>query len=254
MDPDKLDLLPNSITFSDTVFGSMNLMTMLLLIILLPVFMYWIGKRTKKITTLPEVSKEEMVIIEQAEGAERLDVSRIFSLFFGSLIVFYAIYVAITGFEIRGFGFITPNFINLLLLGLCLSLHRNIKQFLKAIDRAIGGSSGILIQFPLYFGILGIMTNSGLAQQFSDFFVRISSETISDLNYLMLRLFSIASFVLNKFTLILKSLSNSDISSVDLNLSTCRYNYPNSSILSKGLAIIAFPSLTIIGRSINFGY
>ena len=45
-----------------------------------------------------------------------------------------------------------------------------------AINDAIGGASGILIQFPLYFGIMGIMNSSGLVQVFSDFFVSISNE------------------------------------------------------------------------------
>jgi short-chain fatty acids transporter len=57
-----------------------------------------------------------------------------------------------------------------------LLLHGNFYRFLKAIEQAIGGVSGILIQFPLYFGIMGIMNNSGMVQDFSQFFVSISSE------------------------------------------------------------------------------
>jgi short-chain fatty acids transporter len=77
----------------------------------------------------------------------------------------------------HGLGFITPNFINLLLLGLCLLFHQSITSFLRAIDQAIGGASGILIQFPLYFGIMGLMNHSGLVQYFSDFFVNVSTST-----------------------------------------------------------------------------
>ena len=40
---------------------------------------------------------------------------------------------------------------------------KNIKNFLAAVQEAIGDVSGILIQFPLYFGIMGIMKESGLA-------------------------------------------------------------------------------------------
>ena len=56
-------------------------------------------------------------------------------------------------------------------------LHRSIRSFLKAVNQAIGGASGILIQFPLYFGIIGIMKYSGLVGQISDFFVAYSNET-----------------------------------------------------------------------------
>ena len=41
-------------------------------------------------------------------------------------------------------------------------MHKSFFSFLKAIDNAISGASGILIQFPLYFGIMGIMNSSGL--------------------------------------------------------------------------------------------
>ena len=64
-----------------------------------------------------------------------------------------------------------------MLLGLGLMLHSNVQGFLKSIDQAILGAAGILIQFPLYFGIMGLMIGSGLIHVFSDFFVEISTET-----------------------------------------------------------------------------
>ena len=74
-------------------------------------------------------------------------------------------------------NFISPNFINFSLLGLGILFHGNFYRFLKAIDQAISGASGILIQFPLYFGIMGIMKHSGMINYLSDFFVSISTET-----------------------------------------------------------------------------
>ena len=56
-------------------------------------------------------------------------------------------------------------------------MHSNFYNFLKGVDSAISGASGILIQFPLYFGIMGIMNHSGMVQIMSDFFVSISNET-----------------------------------------------------------------------------
>jgi short-chain fatty acids transporter len=63
------------------------------------------------------------------------------------------------------------------MLGLGIILHGNFKNFLKAVEEAIGGASGILIQFPLYFGIMGIMGSSGMINQISDFFVSVSTQT-----------------------------------------------------------------------------
>jgi short-chain fatty acids transporter len=50
-------------------------------------------------------------------------------------------------------------------------------SFLSALDEAIIGSAGILVQFPLYFGIMSLMNKSGLISEVSIFFVAVSNET-----------------------------------------------------------------------------
>ncbi|MBI1286677.1 MAG: short-chain fatty acid transporter [Flavobacteriales bacterium] len=175
--PEQLQLLPDPVSFSETVFGNMNLVAILLVIIVLPTFMYWMGKRASIGSYLP-ISKPDLKLESvDVSGAEKLDHSKYFGLAIGAVITIYCMYQAAHIFPEKGFGFITPNYINLLLLGLGLLLHRSFFRFLKAIDQAIGGASGILIQFPLYFGIMGIMNSSGLVQLFSDFFVNISNQT-----------------------------------------------------------------------------
>ena len=72
---------------------------------------------------------------------------------------------------------ITPNLLNFFMLGLALILHGNFHSFLKALQEAIKGTSGILIQFPLYFGIMGIMRESGMVVDISNFFVSVATET-----------------------------------------------------------------------------
>jgi short-chain fatty acids transporter len=72
---------------------------------------------------------------------------------------------------------ITPNLINFLMLGLGIILHGNFKNFTNAISESISDISGILIQFPLYFGIMGIMSSSGMVTQISNFFVSFSNVT-----------------------------------------------------------------------------
>ncbi len=174
---EQLAAFPDPVSFSDTIFGGMNISVMLGVVIILPVFMYMIGKRSSKSTELPEIITERKSDVSKISGAERLDNGRFFPMLLGLLIGSYVVYLSVNGYLKSGFGFINPNYLNLLLFSLCLVLHRNINSFLKAIDEAIGGAAGILIQFPLYFGIMGIMTGSGLVQVFSDFFVGISNET-----------------------------------------------------------------------------
>jgi short-chain fatty acids transporter len=173
----QLALLPHQISYWETVGSSMNIFIMVLLVLILPITMYWLGKRSKAETINITNNNTTEILTFYKEGAEKLDYSRGFSLFFGAAILFYIIYKVVIDYQFDLLKFFNPNNINLLLFTLALLFHKNIIQFLKALDQAISGASGILIQFPLYFGIMGIMKSSGLVNEIADFFVSISSET-----------------------------------------------------------------------------
>ncbi len=163
------------ISQADTIFSSMNIVLSIVLLIVLPTAMYLIGKRSKNSSiSLPTQQKTES--IDNISSAEKLDHSRLLSYLFGGILLMYAFYKAFIKPDVISLSFINPNYINLVLLGLGIVLHGSIYKYLKGIDDAIGGASGILIQFPLYFGIMGIMKYSGMVGIFSDFFVQISNE------------------------------------------------------------------------------
>jgi short-chain fatty acids transporter len=61
-----------------------------------------------------------------------------------------------------------------MLFGLGLMLHGSFRQFLEAAKEAIQGSVGIMLQFPLYAGIMGIMKYAGLVQIFSNSIVSMA--------------------------------------------------------------------------------
>ena len=56
-----------------------------------------------------------------------------------------------------------------------LLLHWRPRSFVKAIAAAVGPVGGVLIQYPLYAGIVKMMTQSGLATELAHFFVAISN-------------------------------------------------------------------------------
>lgn len=167
--------LPASISLGETAFSSMNLLVSIGLLITVPLVLYWVGSRTPGEVPLLEPHRFEEEDESALIGAERLDRSGIFSKLIGIIVFGYTFYQM---FWIDGFlDFFNPNNINLLLFGLCLLAHRSITHFTKAVDQAIQGASGILIQFPLYFGILAIMKQSGAIDQISELFIQYSSET-----------------------------------------------------------------------------
>tara|TARA_E500000331_G_scaffold96968_1_gene93518 strand:- start:1183 stop:2526 length:1344 start_codon:yes stop_codon:yes gene_type:complete len=163
-----------TISQAETIFSAMNVTISLSLIVILPLFMFFLAKKTKsELVNIIEVEKIEKI---ELEGAEKIDHSNFIAYIFGGIIITYCFYKAILLPDKMTLNFITPNFINLSLLGLCVILHKNFFQFIKSVDSAIKGASGILIQFPLYFGIMGIMKNTGMIELMSDLFISISNE------------------------------------------------------------------------------
>ena len=161
------------ISQSETVFSSMNITISIFLLIILPTIMYYIGKKVKgeklKITTI----KNEVV----CSTNNGIDHSRILAIIFGGTILMFAIYKAFIIPNKISLSIITPNYINLVLLGLSITMHKSFYLFIDSVNKAISGASGILVQFPLYFGIMGIMKESGMVEIMSDFFVNISNRT-----------------------------------------------------------------------------
>ncbi len=174
---DRIETLAASIPFELTIFSPMNITASLILLAVLPTMMALFAKRSKSDVALPtsSFSNASSNIPESVTGAEKLDYSRIFCIGFALLILGYAVSAPFR--ERNGLGFINLNYLNFTLFGLCLLFHGRFSNFLRALESAISGASGILIQFPLYFGIMGIMRSSGLIDIMSEFFISISTPT-----------------------------------------------------------------------------
>jgi short-chain fatty acids transporter len=173
------------IPFSATIFSTMNLVCMFLLILLLPLAMYWMGTRVKSdVLYLEETEQEnDKAANNEITGAERLDYSPILSTALGLIMVFVGFYKVLLAPLLNGqgfdwsFSFINPNYIIFMLFGFAILLHGSFFKFNQAVSKGIGGSAGIMIQFPFYAGIMGIMIGSGLVNVFSNVFVDLSTPT-----------------------------------------------------------------------------
>jgi short-chain fatty acids transporter len=170
---DVLVQLPESVSTALTVFSTSNLIVFFTVLLAISTLVYIVGKRVPSSEIKLNRYKFQSSRKEHLIGAEKLDYSKGFSILFGLLIlvVFLIQYLP----ALRSLN-ITPNMLNFFMLGLAVVLHGSFKSFLQAVEEAIGDVAGILIQFPLYFGIMGIMGSSGMITQISDFFVSISNE------------------------------------------------------------------------------
>lgn len=167
-----LERLPDTISTSLTVFSSWNLIVFVLVVLAISCAVYFMGKRA----SVTEIGLEEYrfkpIKKDVLKGAEKLDHSKILAMCFGGLILIAFLLQYLPALKHLN---ISPNMLNFFMLGLALVLHGNFKSFLSAVEEAIGDTAGILIQFPLYFGIMGIMGGSGMVNDISNFFVSISS-------------------------------------------------------------------------------
>lgn len=174
---DKLARLPDFISFRETVFSSMNLTATVLVVVLLPLAMFLMAKKSSTSPYRIRLKQWRTEPPENVSGAEKLNHSSWVGMIFALLILTGLIIRIDQSGNLRNLAFISPDFINLSLLLLGILLHRNFSSFVSAVDEAISGAAGILIQFPLYFGIMGLMKGSGLVEDLSEFFVSISNQT-----------------------------------------------------------------------------
>jgi len=168
---DTIPELPERIAWSETILSGMNLSSAFILLLSLPALVYLLSKLAPKQKEEVPIAKVNLEI-DNYRGAERIDQSPWFGLSIGCSILLISLYTALNS---EGLNFLTPNFINLALLGGGLAFHGRLSSFLSALDNAIQGASGILLQFPLYFGIMGLMREGGLITAMSDFFSASSS-------------------------------------------------------------------------------
>ncbi len=158
---------------SETTFSTWNMLAALAVIVVVAVLMFLVRpKQNDPVYELPDrVGSEEVDEYddEVVTPADRIDASRILTLIVG---IGLAIYLVVH--FVRG-GTLTLDIVNWSFLALILLLVRNPFELIHLTKKAASNVGEILLQFPLYAGILGIMSSSGLIQLFSDAFVSIAT-------------------------------------------------------------------------------
>ena len=168
--------LPETLSTSLTVFSSWNIILFLTVVTAISILVHVLGKKATPQNLELKEYKFQSIDRKDIRGAEKLDYSRIAASLFGGLILLTFLVQYLPALKKLN---ITPNMLNFFMLGMAIVLHGSFKSFLVAVEEAISDTAGILIQFPLYFGIMGIMASSGMITGISDFFVSISNPITS---------------------------------------------------------------------------
>ena len=151
-----------------TLFHSLNLMVSGLLIIGLPVLFYLMSPKNEEEMisineVLPEIdsTSKDLPELSGADGlATKLENSKTLAFLLGSAgVIMVSLLVQKLGWQ----KFLNLNNVNLLFLSLGILFHGTPIRYVKAIHAGVQACSGIILQFPLYAGIMSMMKSSGLA-------------------------------------------------------------------------------------------
>ena len=165
-----------TIPLEQTILSPMNLVVSLGLLVLVPLLLRWLAPRDEDsmqpcsdfhpmdeaphqpepVTNLPQLLNRCWPISWLLAGALVLGLWRFV--------------------ELNGFGSVGLNQIIMVMFALGLVLHGSPVAYMHAVTGAARGCAGIMIQFPLYAGIMAIMIASGLMAQIAEWFVQIGNE------------------------------------------------------------------------------
>lgn len=162
---------------SETIFQPYNLIPALLLIFTLPVLFALMHPRDEEVVSISKERLNQMesdiVAIEKPASptlAERIDHSYIINYLFVAMGLIYLYW----HFSTKGFD-LNLNIVIFIFFIAGVALHSKPVNYIAAVNTAIRGAGGIALQFPLYGGIQGILTGTGLAKIIAGWFVAISS-------------------------------------------------------------------------------
>lgn len=170
-------VITSAIPISQTTFSPLNLIISAILIFGLPFVM--LAMKPKEEDTyvvdpslLLDVELSENTIKVPADKLEQSKIIWVLTLALGfAAVILY--------FVNKGFN-LDLNVVNLIFMFIGIALHGNLRRYIDAIGIAASNAAGILLQFPFYAGIMGMMTGLSpdgvsLAMSISQVFVNISN-------------------------------------------------------------------------------
>lgn len=174
-------LVPNSVPLTQTVLTPAVLTQCVLLGILTVAVVYaMMPKHESGILEIDDSFRDEILSASASAGkvstkgmppAQKLENGWVLNIVIGGIGLAWSIKMLAT----NGIVNLSVNNFNFIMLMLGLVLHKTPKSFSKAVAASVSSVSGVIIQFPLYAGIYGIVNYTGLTGVIADMFKAIST-------------------------------------------------------------------------------
>ncbi len=166
------------IPLTQTTFAPSLLITMLILFVTLPFILLFIMPKKEHSTPIDDSLVKEFSLVDSSGAedrplrpAERWDRSRVLQTIvaLGGLFWIGKYIIA------NGIGNLNLDTLNFIFFFIGLLLHGSPQSFVSSVKKAVPAVYGIIIQFPMYAGIFGMISFSGLAGIIAHWFVSFST-------------------------------------------------------------------------------
>lgn len=166
------------IPLSKTTFDIHLLVMMFILLVTIPLVLLVLMPKKEHAVEIDDQTAASFQEGDAAEEvpkgltpAERWDRSPVLSIVVGLAGLFWIIKF----FATKGVANLDLNTLNFTFFILGVLLHGNPRNFIASVQRGTANAYGVIIQFPLYAGIFGMISFSGMAEIIAKWFVSIST-------------------------------------------------------------------------------
>ncbi|WP_288299772.1 short-chain fatty acid transporter [uncultured Brachyspira sp.] len=180
--------LTEAVPVSQTLFSSYNIFIVVGMWILLPIINVLMHPKNEEDVFVidPNLIKEDVEVkkitkedFKKMTPAEKLENGCFINYILAFIGFVYIVYYFVNSAKQGKFD-LNLNIVNLIFLMFGVLFHRTPRSLIDAFSEAAKGAAGIILQFPLYAGIMGMMTGASaegvsLASVISNFFVNIST-------------------------------------------------------------------------------
>jgi len=176
--PSKLFEISGMIPLTQTLFTWQNAFLTLVLILLSLLIAYLSVPSEKNSKTAKDFGVDlsdstELPSVSQKPG-EWLEHRFYLNYLMAGLLLFYLIHVFKTSSQ-GALAALDLNTYNLIFITAGLLLHQTPIRFARAVSKAVPASGGVLIQFPFYGVIFGMIVGTQISEHLAHFFTRIST-------------------------------------------------------------------------------
>ncbi len=172
-----------TLSLGETIFAAPNLAANALLILLVPLLLVRMMPRSvedRKACPLGTPSRQDAETdASLSSPAARMDRSTLLAL----AVALLGAATWLLWVRKQGLGRLDPNLINFAFLFLGLALHGSARAYANAVAEATRGCAGIILQFPFYAGIMGLLTGTGLLKAIAGAFAGVGAGALPAVSF-----------------------------------------------------------------------